>query len=90
MFRKHPQCVENFLEMCVLVPGASGAAGAHGAAHSQGAAAASAELCRESAPQQQSRKDRDRDVGWKGTHHRGLSGSTWLHSVMSPSAFWGH
>lgn len=32
MFRKHPQRVENFLEMCVLVPGAGGAAGARGAA----------------------------------------------------------
>lgn len=43
MFRKHPQRVENFLEMCVLVPGAGGAAGARGAAHFQGAAVTSAE-----------------------------------------------
>lgn len=27
MFRKHPQCVENFLEMCVLMPGDGRAAG---------------------------------------------------------------
>lgn len=44
MFRKHPQRVENFLEMCVLVPGAGGAA------HFQGAAVAVTESSAGSQP----------------------------------------
>lgn len=50
MFRKHPQRGENFLEMCVLVPGAGGAAGARGAAHFQGAALAVTESSAGSQP----------------------------------------
>lgn len=50
MFRKHPQRVENFLEMCVLVPGAGGAAGARGVAHFQRAAVTSTESSAGSQP----------------------------------------